>query len=83
MPGRRESPMNAKLSACLIPVLVLAGTSLARADIDLEKLAYYGMSWGGKLGGVIPAVEDRIKTTILLAGGVHDVGLPEANPPGR
>ena len=24
----------------------------AREDINLEKLAYYGMSWGGKLGGI-------------------------------
>lgn len=38
------------------------------------------MSWGGWLGGIIAAVEDRVSTLILLAGGVLDVGLPEMNP---
>ena len=32
-----------------------------RPDIDTEKLAYYGFSWGGILGSLIPAVEERIK----------------------
>jgi hypothetical protein len=27
------------------------------------------MSWGGWLGAVIPAVEDRIKTNVIVAGG--------------
>ena len=48
-----------------------------RSDIDAGKLAYYGMSWGGMLGAIIPAVEDRLKTAIILAGGLDDVGLPE------
>jgi len=51
-----------------------------REDIDTERLAFYGMSWGGWLGGIIAAVEDRLATMILLAGGVLDVGLPEMNP---
>jgi hypothetical protein len=50
-----------------------------RDDIDSERLAFYGMSWGGLIGGVIAAVETRIQTAILLAGGAHDFGLPEAN----
>jgi dienelactone hydrolase len=50
-----------------------------RSDIDTEKLAYYGMSWGGIMGAIIPAVEDRLKTAIILAGGVDGVGLPEVN----
>jgi dienelactone hydrolase len=40
-----------------------------RSDIDSERLAFYGMSWGGVLGGVIPAVENRLHANILLAGG--------------
>ncbi|MCJ7485939.1 MAG: protein kinase [Candidatus Aminicenantes bacterium] len=40
-----------------------------RQDIDSKKLAYYGMSWGGENGAIIPAVEDRIKASVLLAGG--------------
>src|SRR4030042_2628913 len=31
----------------------------SRQDIDSSRIAYYGMSWGGGLGAVIPAVEER------------------------
>jgi dienelactone hydrolase len=41
-----------------------------RPDIDSEKLAYYGFSWGGILGSMIPAIEDRIKIAIINAGGL-------------
>ena len=39
-----------------------------RVDIDKEKIAYYGMSWGGLLGGIIPAVEKRIDNAVVLGG---------------
>jgi dienelactone hydrolase len=51
-----------------------------RPDIDTGRLAYYGMSWGAILGAIIPAVETRLKTAIILAGGIYEAGLPEANP---
>lgn len=51
-----------------------------RPDIDEERLAYYGMSWGAVMGAIIPAVEKRPKTAMLLAGGIYEAGLPEANP---
>ena len=50
-----------------------------RDDIDAERLAYYGMSWGGRLGAIIPAVEERIRASVLLAGGLTGQGRPEAN----
>ena len=50
-----------------------------RSDIEISKLAFYGMSWGGVLGTIIPAVEDRLAINILLAGGVNVIGRPEAN----
>lgn len=50
-----------------------------RHDIDSSKIAYYGMSWGGHLGCIIPAVEERLKASILLAGGLNPNGRPEAN----
>jgi hypothetical protein len=40
-----------------------------REDIDSDKLAYYGMSWGAAMGPIILAIEDRIQAGILLAGG--------------
>jgi dienelactone hydrolase len=51
-----------------------------RPDIDATRLAFYGMSWGAILGAIVPAVETRPKTAILLAGGLYESGLPEANP---
>jgi eukaryotic-like serine/threonine-protein kinase len=41
-----------------------------RTDIDRNRIAYYGMSWGGRLGAIIPAVEDRIKASVLVGGGM-------------
>jgi hypothetical protein len=48
-----------------------------RSDIDSGRLAYYGMSWGGYLGNIILAVEDRLRTGVLLAGGLSGIGRPE------
>jgi formylglycine-generating enzyme required for sulfatase activity/dienelactone hydrolase/predicted Ser/Thr protein kinase len=50
-----------------------------RPDIDSERLAYYGMSWGAYLGTIIPAVEDRFGASVLLGGGVGGFGRPEAS----
>ena len=50
-----------------------------RQDIDSKKIAYYGMGWGGVLGAIIPAVEERLNTTIILGGGLRGRGRPEAN----
>jgi cephalosporin-C deacetylase-like acetyl esterase len=32
------------------------------------RIAYYGMRWGGYLGSIIPAIEDRIKSVFELLG---------------
>jgi eukaryotic-like serine/threonine-protein kinase len=50
-----------------------------RQDIDVNRIAYYGMSWGGGLGAIIPAVEDRLSANIILSGGFTGRGRPEAN----
>ena len=44
-----------------------------RPDIDSKMLAYMGFSWGGSMGVIIPAVEDRIKTSILVVGAMLDI----------
>jgi len=52
-----------------------------RPDIDSRKLAYYGMSWGGGLGAIIPAVEERLQASVLCPGGLHGQPVrPEADP---
>ena len=38
------------------------------------------MSWGGWLGAVIPAVEDRFRASTLVAAGLVDIGRPEVSP---
>jgi serine/threonine protein kinase/dienelactone hydrolase len=51
-----------------------------RPDIDSEKLAYYGFSWGGLVGPVIMAVEERIAASILNLGGFASYSeLPEVH----
>ncbi len=50
-----------------------------REDIDSQKLAYYGMSWGAIIGGIIPAIEERLEACILLAGGLTGEGRPQVN----
>jgi dipeptidyl aminopeptidase/acylaminoacyl peptidase len=42
----------------------------SREEIDSDKLAYYGMSWGAMFGAIVPAVEGRLKASVLLSGGV-------------
>jgi eukaryotic-like serine/threonine-protein kinase len=52
-----------------------------RKDIDNTKVAYFGVSVGATEGGLLPALEKRIKLAILSSGGLppkHD--LPEVDP---
>jgi len=52
-----------------------------RSDIDTQRLAYYGVSWGGELGAIVTALEPRFKAAILAAGGCNNGKvLPEADP---
>lgn len=50
-----------------------------RPDIDASRIGYYGHSWGSRIGGIIPAVEDRLKATILITGGFMHRNRPEAD----
>ena len=40
-----------------------------RQDLSMDRLALFGISWGGRLGAIIPAVESRIKVQVLVVGG--------------
>jgi dienelactone hydrolase len=51
-----------------------------RTDIDIGKLGFYGHSWGGRLAGIIPAVEDRLAVNIMIVGGFSNTKpYPEAD----
>jgi len=51
----------------------------SREDINSDKLAFYGMSWGAWLGAIIPAVEERLEVSVLLGAGLRGSGRSEAN----
>jgi cephalosporin-C deacetylase-like acetyl esterase len=51
-----------------------------RPEIDRDKLAYEGLSWGGAMGSVLPALEDRIKICVLVVPGFNiQKSLPEVD----
>ncbi len=51
-----------------------------RTDLDHNKVAYYGYSWGAEMGAIVPAVEPRIKVCVLALGGFSfQRALPEVD----
>jgi|GEM_PF-102647 len=55
----------------------------ARRDVDPERLAYVGHSYGAQWGSILSAVDKRMKTSVLMAGVAEsaDVFL-RGNEPG-
>jgi len=54
-----------------------------RPEIDIQKLAYYGMSFGSMAAPAVLAVEERFQVSVLIAGGFGFTGgmhRPEVNP---
>ncbi len=52
-----------------------------RPDIDVQRLAYFGYSWGGYMGAIIPAVEPRLQVSVLyVAGLLAQRARPEVEP---
>jgi formylglycine-generating enzyme required for sulfatase activity/predicted esterase len=51
----------------------------SRADIDEEKIAFYGYSWGGRLGAIAMTVEPRIKVGVLNQAGLQHLAIPETS----
>ena len=50
-------------------------------DVDTSRTAYYGISRGGYVGGIMLAIEPRFKAAILFAAGFNqDEVRPEADP---
>ena len=51
-----------------------------RKEIAADKLGFLGWSWGGYMGGIIPAIEKRFKAIVLNVGGMTMCkSLPEAD----
>ncbi|MCH2461202.1 MAG: SUMF1/EgtB/PvdO family nonheme iron enzyme, partial [Gemmatimonadetes bacterium] len=52
----------------------------SRPEIDAGKISYYGTSWGGRLGAIIPAVEPRFRVNMVMIGGLASgTALPEVD----
>ena len=50
-------------------------------DLDASRIAYFGTSWGGQLGAILPAVEKRVRANVLyVAGFCFQRSLPEVDP---
>jgi len=53
----------------------------SRPDMDTTKFAYFGYSWGGNMGGIIPAIEPRLEVAVLyVAGLTMERPRPEVDP---
>ena len=53
----------------------------ARRDIANDKIAYLGVSMGGQMAAILPAVEPRIKAVVSVSGGFNlQKALPEVEP---
>jgi dienelactone hydrolase len=51
-----------------------------REEIDTSQLVFYGVSWGGVMGTILPAVETRIQVNMLyVAGMLFQRALPEVD----
>jgi dienelactone hydrolase len=50
-------------------------------EVDSSRIAYMGVSWGGRLGGTMVAIEPRIKAAVLIVAGYRmQAARPEADP---
>jgi len=52
----------------------------SREEMDTSQLAFYGVSWGGVMGTILPAIETRIQINLLyVAGMLFQRALPEVD----
>jgi dienelactone hydrolase len=41
----------------------------SREDIDARRIGFFGTSWGGRVGGIVLAIEPRFEAAVLYLGG--------------
>jgi formylglycine-generating enzyme required for sulfatase activity/dienelactone hydrolase len=52
-----------------------------RDDLATDRVAYFGVSWGGAMGAIMPVVEPRIRTSVLYVAGLDfENARPEVDP---
>ena len=50
-----------------------------RADIESDNLGYAGHSWGGRMGAIVLAVEDRFNAAVLNQAGINATDHTDIN----
>src|SRR5258705_7622407 len=53
---------------------------MSRGDVDRNRIAYVGHSYGSMLGGILTAVEKRFKTFVLIATFLRITDLMQNSP---
>jgi eukaryotic-like serine/threonine-protein kinase len=53
-----------------------------RPELDMNRLAYYGFSWGASEAAIVAAIENRFKVAVLASGGLPSrwKPRPEVDP---
>jgi uncharacterized protein len=58
---------------------------MARPDVDPERIAYLGVSYGGAMGGLLAGVDHRLKACVLIVGDggfvTHETNPENLNMP--
>ena len=58
----------------------MLGQQSERPDLSGDDVGYFGRSWGGQLGGIIPAVAPRLDAVVLWVAGLpFQKSLPEVD----
>jgi dienelactone hydrolase len=50
----------------------------SRSDFDAARLGYYGVSWGGSMANFFTAIEERLKGSVSVIGGLWGSGAPRS-----
>ena len=53
----------------------------SRKEVDADRIGYFGYSQGAKFAPALLALEPRVSTAVLLAGGMDSAGLTAEVPP--
>jgi formylglycine-generating enzyme required for sulfatase activity/dienelactone hydrolase len=69
LPWNRERAREARIRQ-MRDVMRTVDYLETRSDIDHDRLAYLGLSWGGYLGSQVLALEKRLKAAVFLSGGL-------------
>jgi pimeloyl-ACP methyl ester carboxylesterase len=82
-PGVSDPELDRDVQAQAV-VDLLRGLDLlsARPDVDRDRIAYVGHSYGAQWGAILSAIDDRVRAAVLVAGVGRGADLFESDEPG-